>query len=180
MQRRDFVALSGSGLFVLSGCISGAETEPAKTSDDTHTDTDSPNTASENEPEYTTCTPEEVSVSAPESAQDIPDSLTHDSIVTYVESVERDIVLPADTDGYLQIGETTTESVTNGFLAEVPITGGYYNEATDGDSTETVHYDLPPHTSRYFLTRNLVRRVKTQGNTADPRQEGDLLVCTMD
>jgi len=172
--------MSGSVLFALFGCISGTDTEPEKTPDTTHTDTDSPNVESKTEPEYTTCTPEEVIVSAPESAQDIPDSLTHDSIVTYVESVERDIVLPEDTDGYLQIGETTTESVANGFLADVEVTGGYYNEAKDGDSTETIHYDLPPHTSRYFLMQNLVRRVKTQGNTADPRQEGDLLACTME
>lgn len=169
MRRRDFVAAaSGSGLVALSGCLSGDGSGSAGESQSADT------------PAYTTCDPEDVLASAPESARNLPDSLTHDSIVAYVESVEPEIVLPPDSDGYLSVGEVTTESVATGALAEVSVTGGYYNEAKDDDSTETVHYDLPPHTARYFLTRNLVRRVETDGDPADPRREGDLVACTME
>lgn len=103
-----------------------------------------------------------------------PDSLTHEQIVTYLETVESDFVLGSNTDGYVKIGEITTESVAHGYLAQVPVNGGYYNKAKDDNPTETIHYDLGTHTTRYFLGEQIVRRVEA----GDPREQGDVIACT--
>lgn len=174
MRRREFAVTAGAGFIALAGCLGG----PSGTPDEPDDGTESTGQPSETEPAYATCASGTVSADAPESAGNLPPSLAHEDVVGYVESVERDIVLPPDADGYVKIGAVTTESVSHGVVAEVPVTGGYYNEPGSDGSTGTVHADLAPHTARYFVTPTLCRRVKTRDGTADPREEGELLACT--
>lgn len=171
MRRRDVLTVTGGAVAALSGCLGRTETAPEHTPITTQP-TDSPT-----EPAYTTCTSDAESSRAPESARDIPDSLTHETIVAYLATVERDIVLPTDDSGYVQIGEITTDAVAHGYLADVPVNGGYYNRPSHDNATETRHYDLPTHTARYFLTEQLVRRTEGRERPADPRTQGELIVC---
>lgn len=177
MRRRDLLATTSVGVAALAGCFDLSDAKSSETVGANQTTGGDPSpTASGTRPAYATCETEAVSSTLPESARTIPDSLSHEHIVAYVESVERQIVLPVDTDGYLNIGDISTESVAHGHLAHVPVTGGYYNEASD-DSTETIHYDVGSYTASYFLTEHLVRRAKARDGSVDPRKQGALIVC---
>lgn len=114
---------------------------------------------------------------APAVARELPDGFTHDQIVDYVTAVERAFVLPTGADGYVKIGTVRTESVAHGNLAHVPVNGGYYNEPSDGNTTETTHYDLGTHRTSYFLTERVVRRAESRDGTPDPREAGDVVAC---
>jgi hypothetical protein len=142
-----------------------------------NTETERPSSTSEGA-DYATCDTE--SNRGPESAAKIPDPLSEARVATYVETVERDVVLPAEeriSDGYVVVGAVEVEAVTHGYVARVPVNGGYYNEPAAGDATETVHYDLPMHTARYFVNERVVRRTEAVDEPADPREFGRVLVC---
>lgn len=131
-------------------------------------------------PEYVSCDPATVSENIPDETADIPDPLTDGSVTDYVERLEREIVLPPEdeiSDGYVSIGTIETETVTHGYLATVPVTGGYYNEASDETSTVTVHADLGQHIATYFVNEQLVRRARDTNAELDPREHGEVVVC---
>jgi hypothetical protein len=167
------IAATGSVLAALSGCLGSSEDgSDSGTPDDEPTVSETPAT-----PAYATCEEGSVEPSAPAVARELPDAFTHDKIVEYVTAVERAFVLPSGADGYVKIGTVTTESVARGHLAHVPVNGGYYNEPSDGNTTETTHYDLGTHRTSYFLTERVARRAKSRDGTADPREEGDVVAC---
>lgn len=181
MRRRNFIAMIGSTSVALTGCLDFNEGDSERSPGSTGTPVNTPTpTDAATEPTYTTCESEPISVAVPQSASELPDTLTRESVAAYVEAVEREFVLPSDTDGYVVLGDVTVESVAHGYLARVPVNGGYYNEAAGANATETIHYDLGTHTASYFVAEQLVRRATTRGQQTpvDPRTRGDLIVCT--
>lgn len=165
MRRRDVLAVTGGTLAALAGCVGATG--------------DSTPTGTAETPPYATCDADSLVADAPESARNRPSSLTHDRIGDYVTQVESDFVLSSDVeDGYVKIGTPTVESVTHGYLARVPVNGGYYNREKEGNTTETVHYDLGMHKSSYFLNEQVVRRAKRRDSFPDPRKRSDLIACT--
>jgi hypothetical protein len=164
---------------VLSGCAGptdGGPTESDPTEGDTPTRTTSPPAT---EPAVASCDPDVTVAGKLSSVGDIPDTLTEDSVAEYVERLEREIVLPPDeiSGGYVSIGTIETETVDYGYLATVPVTGGYYNEAPEETSTATVHADLGQHIATYFITEQVVRRAEETSAELDPREYGEVVVC---
>ncbi|WP_439026985.1 hypothetical protein [Haloarchaeobius sp. DT45] len=187
MHRRTLLSTVGSALSLsTAGCLSSfgsdstGRSDPNATADGTTPDdathTDTPTTGTPGEP---TC---ETEYTAPEiaDAPAFPAHLTEDEIAAYLEAVERTIVLPPESqisEGYVSIGTITVESVDQGYIATVPVTGGYYNEA--GEGTATVHADLGTHTATYLVTGQVLKRAKAGGTATavDPRESGTLLRC---
>jgi hypothetical protein len=171
----------GGTAVVLSGCATATDAGPTESDSaardsPTRTKPSPPAT----EPGYASCGPDTVVAEELDDPAVIPDPLTEDSVAAYVDPLERDIVLPpADdsSDGDISIGTIETEPVEYGYLATVPVTGGYYNEAADGTSTATVHADLGHHVATYFVTEQVVRRARETTAELDPREHGDVVVC---
>lgn len=177
LPRRN--VLCGIGV-VLSGCATTTdgptESEPTESDSPTRTTT----SPSATEPAHASCDPDAAVTEELDSAGDIPDPLTEDSVAEYVDALERDIVLPPEdetSDGYVSIGTIETETVEYGYLATVPVTGGYYNEASDGTSTTTVHADLGQHIATYLINEQVVRRARDTNAELDPRDHGKVVVC---
>lgn len=171
LHRRAALVAIGT---VISGCAGSPDGEdsPTKTASptDVHTATD---------PGYLECDRATVSTDLPAEATVVPDPLTEDSVLDYVERLEEFLALPledGEPDGYVGIGDVTVETVDYGYLATVPVTGGYYNQESD-DSTETVHYDMAPYTATYFVNERVVRRAEDDTAELDPREYGEVVVC---
>jgi hypothetical protein len=47
-----------------------------------------------------------------------------------------------------------------------------------GTATETVHHDLGAHMASYFVTEQVVRRARTNEESVDPRQQGEVIAWT--
>lgn len=170
--------LVGVGV-ALGGCTGPATSSdtPAGT-DDTTTPVDS-DTPTPTEPAYLDCDQPTISKDLPGGVTAIPDSLSEDSVIEYVKRLEECFTLPledGEPDGYVSIGTIEVETVEYGYLATVPVTGGYYNREDD-DATETVHVDLAPYTATYVVTEGLVRRAKDSNTELDPREHGEVVVC---
>lgn len=166
----------GGVALMFSGCAAPTERDPTESDSPTRTTTSPSGT----EPAYASCDPDVAVAEELDSAGDIPDPLTEDSVAEYVDAIERDIVLPPEdeiSDGYVSIGTIETETVEYGYLATVPVTGGYYNEASDETSTATVHADLGQHTATYFVNDQVVRRAEDTNAELDPREHGEVVVC---
>lgn len=174
LPRRTVLVAVGT---VLGGCAGPPATTDSPTeTDETTTDT---NSASATEPTYLDCDQPTISKDLPNEATAIPDSVSEDSVVEYVERLEEFVVLPledGEPDGYVSIGTVSVETVEYGYLATVPVTGGYYNQEQQ-DSTETVHADLGIHTATYFVTEQVVRRAEDTNTELDPREHGEVVVC---
>lgn len=174
-------SLLGSVALLLSGCATvtddgPTESEPTERDSPTRTTTSPPAT----EPAYANCDSVGAVAEELDEPAAIPDPLTEDSVAEYVDGLERDIVLPPEdeiSDGYVSIGTIEVETVEHGYLATVPVTGGYYNEASDDDSTVTVHADLGHHVATYFVNEQVVRRARDTTAELDPREHGDVVVC---
>lgn len=164
----------------LGGCA-GSD-PPSDTATETERESDSPtktDTPTGTEPAYLHCDGPTVSTTIPTDAAVIPDSLTEESVVEYVERLEEFFALPledGEPDGYVSIATVSVETVDYGYIATVPVTGGYYNEADD-DTTETVHHDLAPYTATYFVSEQVVRRAEDANTELDPRDHGEVVVC---
>ena len=133
------------------------------------------------EPSYTTCDAGLASTEELHTAGGIPDTLSEDRVREYVTALEKDIVLPPPDDrtsGYLDIGSVSVESVADGYLATVEVTGGYQREAPDGTATGTgTHADLGRHVATYFVNEQVVRRAVDYETELDPREQGEIVVC---
>jgi hypothetical protein len=185
------MALSRRTVLVALGAALGGCTAPATTSDtpvetdDTATPTDSKTdseTPTATEPAYLDCDRATIAKDLPQEATATPDPLTEDSVLEYVKALEEYLTLPledGEPDGYVSIGTIEIERVEYGYLATVPVTGGYYNQEQD-DSTETVHADLAPYTATYFVNEQVVRRAEDSNSELDPRDYGDVVVCESD
>jgi len=163
---------------VLSGCASAPAsdddaTEPAS---ETASPTDV-HTATEHGVLH--CDRATIEKDLPEEATAVPDTLSEETVTEYVERLEEFVALPltdGEPDGYVGIGDVTVEAVDYGYVATVPVTGGYYNQESD-DSTETVHYDVAPYTATYFVSEQVVRRAEDDTVELDPREEGEVVAC---
>jgi len=163
---------------VLAGC--GSATGPEQSGTTTSTPDTGPETADPTgtDPTYASCDPEFAPTEPLHTAGGIPESLTESAASDYARELERDLVLPPPeerSDGHVSIGTVEVEPVEYGFLVTVPVTGGYYNEASDDDST--VHADLAHYTATYFINENVVRRTKHGDAELDPRDYGEVVVC---
>jgi len=173
----------------LAGCVDAAPsrggTDPTDDPSSEPTTAESPDGQSTTErpttadpPAYASC--DGAATVGTESLPAIPESLTEARVATYVERVERAVVLPPAserTDGYVQIASVSTEAVLHGFLARVEVTGGYYNQPREGNTTATVHADLGTHVGNYFVNERVVRRIRDDTGASDPRDAGEVLVC---
>lgn len=171
MRRRDVLAAIA---VPFAGCGSRPLGNEATTETNDH--------GTDGRPEYAGCDASSVPEDAPESATPVPDPLTEKRVEEYVEMVERDITLPPDdeiADGYVAVGTVSVEAVEHGYVASVPVNGGYYNSG-DGDATETTHYDLPTHEAQYFLSDRVVRRAEGSAGSTDPRMSGEVVACDPD
>jgi len=190
MKRRRAVLASFAGLAgSWSGCIgpsdggSGAATAESDTDSETKPSTTATPTASATPgtPEYATCTGD---LSAPreEPLPEPPDDLTTESVADYVAQLEEILLTPPDdemTGGWVDIRAPTVEEVPHGFLAYVPMRGGYINEDIGGETTQ--HADLGEHTASYFVNEHVVRREKEYDGRVDPREAtGNVVLCLVD
>ncbi|MCT9097341.1 hypothetical protein [Haloarchaeobius sp. HME9146] len=180
MQRRTLLSTVASALSLsAAGCLSSFESGTDGDGDGS-TGRDGTNTdAQTGTPANATCENEFTSPKI-DAAPEFPAALAEAEVSAYVEAVERTLVLPPEnqiSDGYVSIGTITVESVGYGYLATVPVTGGYYNEA--GEGTPTLHADLGHHTAMYFVNQQVLRRTVATGDTepSDPRESGTLLRC---
>jgi len=170
-------ALLSSLAVAAAGCTAPDSSEPTAATASPATGSTTADSATE--PGYATCDTPAADAEELTTTGGIPDSLSEDTARAYVTAVEKDIVLSAEdgeNDGYVSIGSVAVESVEYGYLATVPVTGGYYNEDSD-DATETVHYDLAPHTATYFINDQVLRRAKDATSELDPRKQGEVIVC---
>lgn len=181
-RRRSLLTALPAVAGALAGCLespSGRNSDPDAAGTDTGSRTDRATTATDapSTPDYATCDPAAVVTSPDASYPSPPAEQTTERVAEYVETLETAILLPPEdemTDGWVDIGSVSVDAVDHGFLAYVPVNGGYYNEEMDG-STATQHADLGRHTASYFLNERVVRRASEQ-ERADAR-EADALLC---
>ncbi|NLV11458.1 hypothetical protein GOC74_16135 [Halomicrobium mukohataei] len=171
MEQRRRTLLAGVACF-LGGCVS-----PVSTPDTTDT---APPTATEipSTPAHATCHPDAIRTPPSGGYPTPPSDLTTERVTEYVTTLERAVMLPPKderTDGHLALGSPSVETVPEGYLAYVPVHGGYYN-MKQADSTVTQHADLARYTASYFLNSHVVRRMDDT-DRADPRTAGTVIVC---
>jgi len=192
-RRREVCAALLAAFAGCTGTTDPGGSDPEESADGTDadgTDAGSPSTSADSTPAdetadespglpaYATC--DGASNALPASAPAVPESLEPSAVASYVEAVERTLVLPPDdeiVDGHVIVGTVETESVEHGVLARVPVNGGYYNEPMEGNTTATVHADLGTHVGNYFVGERVVRRVRDRDGESDPREDGRVLVC---
>jgi hypothetical protein len=158
-----------AALVAIATAVSGCAGSPLGTDSPTPTD-----------PGYISCDPSDVSQNIPKDVAAIPDQLSEESVAAYAEELERAIVLPPEdeiSDGYVSIGTVEAEQGERGYTATVPVTGGYYNSTPESDSESTIHADLGRYTASYFVTGQVVRRVKNATAELDARNHGEVVVC---
>lgn len=179
LHRRAFLASLG---VAAAGCASDDAPEPtdSATQSGTPSATASPTGT---EPAYARCDPEIAPTEALHTAGGIPEPLGEPEASSYARELEQDILLPPRnerSDGYVSIGTIEVDTVEHGYLVTVPVTGGYYNKASDDGSTVTVHADLGTHTATYFINEEVVLRAEETNAEPDPRNHGEVVVCESD
>lgn len=159
----------------VAGAFAGCTTSSEDGSDGAGTDTKSETPAM---PEYATCTP----VLYTERRDPLPAppaELTTETVAEYVVDLEETLLTPSEEDmtgGWVDIGTPTVEAVTHGYLAYVPMRGGYINEDIGGETTQ--HADLGSHTASYFINDQVVRLERAHDERIDPRETtNNVVLC---
>jgi len=194
-SRRAVLASVAGVAGSFAGCVnsSGRGSEGSTTESDTEPGTSatapstatttatSTATATPGTPEYATCTPV-LYTPRDDPPPEPPSELTTESVADYVARLEEHLMTPPDdemTGGWVNIGTPTTEEVPHGFLAYVPMRGGYINEDIGGETTQ--HADLPHHTASYFVNEHVVRRETEYEERVNPREDTNNVVrCLAD
>ena len=177
-SRRAVLTSVASVAGALAGCVTQPDRFDGATTD-SETGAATPTaTPTRGTPEYATCTP----VLYTERRDPLPAppaELATETVAEYVVDLEETLLTPSEEDmtgGWVDIGTPTVEAVTHGYLAYVPMHGGYINEDTGGETTQ--HADLGSHTASYFVNDQVVRLERAHDERIDPRETtNNVVLC---